>query len=76
MRFYGKPRESEVMKSNEFSQWSNRRPAWPNLSEIKPRPFLEISAQDQLRTKIAKKNLDITKPVMDLLNTQLEKIDF
>ena len=25
---------------------------------------------------IAKKNLDITKPIMDLLNSQIEKIDF
>ena len=35
---------------------SNRRPASCIGSQVEPRPFLEISAQDQLRTKITKKN--------------------
>jgi len=56
MRIYGKFRESEMMKIVTDFQWSNRRPALLNLSGTKPRPFLEISAQDQLRTKITKKN--------------------
>ena len=37
-------------------QWSNRHAALGTLSGIDPRPFLEISAQDQLRTKGTKKN--------------------
>jgi hypothetical protein len=37
-------------------QCSNRRPACGTLSGIDPRPFLEISAQDQLRSKGIKKN--------------------
>ena len=56
MRIYGKFRESEMMKIVTDFQWSNRRPALLNLSGTKPRPFLEISAQDQLRTMWTKKN--------------------
>ena len=43
------------IKKNGFRQ-SNRRPASCIGSQVEPRPFLEISAQDQLRTKITKKN--------------------
>ena len=35
---------------------SNRRPASSIGSQVEPRPFLEISAQDQLRSKGIKKN--------------------
>ena len=56
MRIYGKFRESEMMKIVTDFQWSNRLPACLNLSETKPRPFLEISDQDQLRTIVIKKN--------------------
>ena len=56
MRIYGKFRESEMMKIVTDFQWSNRRAALLNLSGTKPRPFLEISDQDQLRTLGIKKN--------------------
>ena len=56
MRIYGKFRESEMMKIVTDFQWSNRRAAVLNLSGTKPRPFLEISDQDQLRSKGTKKN--------------------
>ena len=62
MRIYGKFRESEMMKIVTDFQWSNRRPALLNLSGTKPRPFLEISDQGQLRSKGAKKN-SVTKVV-------------
>jgi len=62
MRIYGKFRESEMMKIVTDFQWSNRRPAVLNLSGTKPRPFLEISDQGQLRSKGAKKN-SVTKVV-------------
>ena len=52
MRIYGTARE----RKNYPLQWSNRRAACGTLSGIDPRPFLEISAQDQLRTKCTKKN--------------------
>ena len=52
MRIYGTARE----RKNYPLQWSNRRPACGTLSGIDPRPFLEISAQDQLRSKGIKKN--------------------
>ena len=52
MRIYGTARE----RKNYPLQWSNRLPALLNLSGTKPRPFLEISAQDQLRTMWTKKN--------------------
>ena len=52
MRIYGTARE----RKNYPLQWSNRRPAGGTLSGIDPRPFLEISAQDQLRSKGIKKN--------------------
>ncbi len=45
-----------MMKIVTGFQWSIRLPAVPNLSGTMPRPFLEISAQNQLRTKWAKKN--------------------
>ena len=56
MRIYGKFRESEMMKIVTDFQWSNRRAALLNLSGTKPRPFLEISDQAQLRKKGIKKN--------------------
>ena len=56
MRIYGTARESEMMKIVTDFQWSNRRPAVLNLSGTKPRPFLEISDQGQLRSKGSKKN--------------------
>ena len=43
------------IKKNGFRQ-SNRRPASCIGSQVEPRPFLEISAQDKIRTKGAKKN--------------------
>ena len=49
----------EAKKKNDKNyplQWSNRRAAGGTLSGIDPRPFLEISAQDQLRSKGTKKN--------------------
>ena len=52
MRIYGTARE----RKNYPLQWSNRRAALSTLSGIDPRPFLEISAQDQLRSKGTKKN--------------------
>ena len=45
-----------MMKIVTDFQWSNRRGALLNLSGTKPRPFLEISDQVQLRKKNSKKN--------------------
>ena len=52
MRIYGTAREREAKKKRQ----SNRRPASCGGSQVEPRPFLEISAQDQLRSKGTKKN--------------------
>ena len=68
MRIYGTARESEMMKIVTDFQWSNRRPAVLNLSGTKPRPFLEISDQDQLRTIGTKKN-----SVMKVVNRRGER---
>ena len=68
MRIYGKFRESEMMKIVTDFQWSNRRPALLNLSGTKPRPFLEISDQGQLRSKGTKKN-----SVMKVVNRRGER---
>ena len=64
MRIYGTARE----RKNYPLQWSNRRPACGTLSGIDPRPFLEISAQDQLRSKGIKKN-----SVMKVVNRRGER---
>ena len=45
-----------MMKIVTDFQWSNRLPACLNLSETKPRPFLEISDEAQLRNIWTKKN--------------------
>ena len=68
MRIYGTARESEMMKIVTDFQWSNRRPALLNLSGTKPRPFLEISDQGQLRSKGTKKN-----SVMKVVNRRGER---
>ena len=68
MRIYGTARESEMMKIVTDFQWSNRRPALLNLSGTKPRPFLEISDQGQLRSKVTKKN-----SVMKVVNRRGER---
>ena len=64
MRIYGTARE----RKNYPLQWSNRRAACGTLSGIDPRPFLEISAQDQLRSKGSKKN-----SVMKVVNRRGER---
>ena len=52
------PRLSRKFTKKRFFGFrvSNRRAASCIGSQVEPRPFLEISAQDQLRTKITKKN--------------------
>ena len=52
------PRLSRKFTKKRFFGFrvSNRRPASSIGSQVEPRPFLEISAQDQLRSKGTKKN--------------------
>ena len=52
------PRLSRKFTKKRFLGFrvSNRRPASSIGSQVEPRPFLEISAQDQLRSKGTKKN--------------------
>ena len=54
-----------MMKIVTDFQWSNQRAALLNLSGTKPRPFLEISDQAQLRTIGIKKN-----SIMAVVNTR------